>query len=66
MVIQWDAGTRTNYRVGYQGAHDLMVCILVLNIFHFRKVTNNVYKCVLQIWDNATTGVRHPNIVCDR
>uniref|UniRef100_A0A2K6SFD8 MIB/HERC2 domain-containing protein n=1 Tax=Saimiri boliviensis boliviensis TaxID=39432 RepID=A0A2K6SFD8_SAIBB len=22
VVVQWDQGTRTNYRVGYQGAHD--------------------------------------------
>jgi len=41
VVVQWDAGTRTNYRVGYQGAFDL------------------------RIWDNATIGVKHPNIVCD-
>ncbi len=25
VVVQWDTGTRTNYRVGYQGAHDLRV-----------------------------------------
>lgn len=25
VVVQWDAGTRTNYRVGYQGAFDLRV-----------------------------------------
>ncbi|XP_072174847.1 E3 ubiquitin-protein ligase MIB2-like [Diadema setosum] len=25
VVIQWDCGTRTNYRVGYQGAHDLLL-----------------------------------------
>lgn len=23
VVVQWDAGARTNYRVGYQAAHDL-------------------------------------------
>ncbi|XP_071805425.1 E3 ubiquitin-protein ligase MIB2-like isoform X1 [Asterias amurensis] len=23
VVVQWDSGTRTNYRTGYQGAHDL-------------------------------------------
>ncbi len=26
VVVQWDSGSRTNYRVGYQGAYDL--CIL--------------------------------------
>ena len=25
VVIQWDSGFRTNYRVGYQGAYDLRV-----------------------------------------
>lgn len=25
VVIQWDSGSRTNYRVGYQGAYDLRV-----------------------------------------
>ncbi|KAG0711656.1 E3 ubiquitin-protein ligase MIB2 [Chionoecetes opilio] len=25
VVVQWDAGARTNYRVGYQAAHDLLL-----------------------------------------
>lgn len=25
VVVQWDSGARTNYRVGYQGAYDLRV-----------------------------------------
>ncbi|CAH1773486.1 unnamed protein product [Owenia fusiformis] len=25
VVVQWDNGTRTNYRVGYQGSHDLRI-----------------------------------------
>lgn len=25
VVVQWDSGSRTNYRVGYQGAYDLLV-----------------------------------------
>ncbi|XP_070467263.1 E3 ubiquitin-protein ligase MIB2 isoform X9 [Equus przewalskii] len=25
VVVQWDHGTRTNYRAGYQGAHDLLL-----------------------------------------
>ncbi|XP_030842660.1 E3 ubiquitin-protein ligase MIB2 isoform X3 [Strongylocentrotus purpuratus] len=25
VVVQWDCGTRTNYRVGYQGAYDLLL-----------------------------------------
>uniref|UniRef100_A0A4W3HP84 E3 ubiquitin-protein ligase MIB2 n=1 Tax=Callorhinchus milii TaxID=7868 RepID=A0A4W3HP84_CALMI len=25
VVVQWDGGTRTNYRTGYQGAHDLLL-----------------------------------------
>ncbi|XP_021361019.1 E3 ubiquitin-protein ligase MIB2-like isoform X2 [Mizuhopecten yessoensis] len=41
VVVQWDSGARTNYRVGYQGAYDLRVL------------------------DNAPTGVKHPNIICD-
>ncbi|KAJ1522563.1 hypothetical protein ONE63_001749 [Megalurothrips usitatus] len=41
VVVQWDGGMRTNYRVGYQGAFDL------------------------RIIDNAPSGVKHPNIVCD-
>ncbi|XP_071109275.1 E3 ubiquitin-protein ligase MIB2-like isoform X1 [Haliotis cracherodii] len=41
VVVQWDSGARTNYRVGYQGAYDL------------------------RILDNAPTGVKHTNIICD-
>ena len=25
VVVHWDSGSRTNYRVGYQGAYDLRV-----------------------------------------
>lgn len=25
VVVQWDSGSRTNYRVGYKGAYDLLV-----------------------------------------
>ncbi|CAN7985383.1 unnamed protein product [Ixodes pacificus] len=25
VVVQWDSGSRTNYRVGYQGSYDLRV-----------------------------------------
>lgn len=25
VVVQWDSGARTNYRVGYQGAYDLRI-----------------------------------------
>ena len=25
VVVEWDCGTRTNYRTGYQGAYDLLV-----------------------------------------
>ncbi|XP_035594432.1 E3 ubiquitin-protein ligase MIB2-like isoform X3 [Oncorhynchus keta] len=25
VVVQWDSGTRTNYRTGYQGSHDLLL-----------------------------------------
>ncbi|GCB64481.1 hypothetical protein scyTo_0013347 [Scyliorhinus torazame] len=25
VVVQWDCGTRTNYRTGYQGAYDLLL-----------------------------------------
>lgn len=25
VVVQWDHGTRTNYRAGYQGGHDLLL-----------------------------------------
>ena len=39
VVVQWDSGSRTNYRVGYQGAHDLRVIdnapIGEYVIFHF-------------------------------
>ncbi|XP_022251627.1 E3 ubiquitin-protein ligase MIB2-like [Limulus polyphemus] len=41
VVVQWDSGSKTNYRVGYQGAFDL------------------------RVFDNAPTGVKHPNIICD-
>ncbi|BFZ22874.1 hypothetical protein BsWGS_25913 [Bradybaena similaris] len=41
VVVQWDSGARTNYRVGYQGAYDL------------------------RIFDSATVGIKHTNIICD-
>nr|XP_012144811.1 PREDICTED: E3 ubiquitin-protein ligase MIB2 isoform X1 [Megachile rotundata] len=41
VIVQWDHGSRSNYRIGYQGAYDLLV------------------------FDNAATGVKHPNIICD-
>ena len=41
VIVQWDHGSRSNYRIGYQGYHDLLV------------------------FDNATVGVQHNNIVCD-
>lgn len=25
VVVQWDSGTRTNYRTGYQGSYDLLL-----------------------------------------
>ena len=25
VVVEWDCGTRTNYRTGYQGAYDLLI-----------------------------------------
>ena len=25
VVVQWDSGNKTNYRVGYQGAYDLRI-----------------------------------------
>ncbi|KAJ8668122.1 hypothetical protein QAD02_009785 [Eretmocerus hayati] len=41
VIVQWDHGAKSNYRIGYQGAYDLAV------------------------FDNATAGARHPNIICD-
>lgn len=41
VIVQWDNGARTNYRMGYHGAYDLL------------------------IYDNATVGIQHVNIVCD-
>lgn len=41
VIVQWDHGTRSNYRVGYQDAYDLIV------------------------FDNAATGAKHNNIICD-
>lgn len=41
VIVQWDHGSRSNYRIGYQGAYDLLV------------------------FDNAATGVKHPEIICD-
>lgn len=41
VIVQWDHGSRSNYRIGYQGAYDVL------------------------LFDNASTGVKHSNIVCD-
>lgn len=41
VIVQWDHGSRSNYRIGYQNAYDLLV------------------------FDNAATGVKHFNIICD-
>lgn len=42
VVVQWDSGSRTNYRVGYQDAFDLRVFdnapIGKLQNFHFTSV----------------------------
>lgn len=41
VIVQWDHGSRSNYRIGFQASYDLLV------------------------FDNAPTGVKHSNIVCD-
>ncbi|EFN80905.1 E3 ubiquitin-protein ligase MIB2 isoform X2 [Harpegnathos saltator] len=41
VIVQWDHGSRSNYRIGYQGAYDLLV------------------------FDNASAGIKHSNIICD-
>ncbi|XP_071840048.1 E3 ubiquitin-protein ligase MIB2-like isoform X1 [Apostichopus japonicus] len=41
VIVQWDNGSRTNYRMGYHNAYDLL------------------------IYDNATVGIQHVNILCD-
>ena len=67
VVVQWDIGTRTNYRVGYQGSHDLRVCTFFV-VIHALVVSHCLILILffpLQVWDNAPIGVKHPNIVCD-
>ena len=50
VVVQWDSGTRTNYRTGYQGAYDLLLydnaqigerlfCFFVFFRLVFRHIT---------------------------
>lgn len=41
VVVYWDTGFRSNYRVGYNNAYDL------------------------RIYDNATIGVQHVDIICN-
>lgn len=60
VVVQWDNGTRTNYRVGYLGKYDLRV---VDNA----QIGNSK---IIILFISAMTrfvllGVKHPNIVCD-
>ena len=65
VVVQWDTGTRTNYRVGYQGAYDLRVNKKILRLYldFFKAYFPLCWQ--LQVWDNAPIGVKHPNIICD-
>jgi E3 ubiquitin-protein ligase mind-bomb len=47
VVVQWDSGSRTNYRVGYQGAYDLRVVDnaptgISLNISGFQKALTDL------------------------
>ena len=39
VVVHWDSGARTNYRVGYQGAYDL-------RIYDNAPVGESATKCV--------------------
>lgn len=48
VVVQWDSGSRTNYRVGYQGAYDLRVIDnapigISHNISGFQKAMTNFH-----------------------
>lgn len=68
VVVQWDHGTRTNYRAGYQGAHDL----LLYDNAQIGACVNPRQRPGVGVgWgpvrpDPALPpGVRHPNIICD-
>jgi hypothetical protein len=41
--VQWDAGARTNYRVGYQGAYDLRVGLTTIYVIQFSWSSNLIY-----------------------
>ncbi|EFX67755.1 hypothetical protein DAPPUDRAFT_261080 [Daphnia pulex] len=45
VVVQWDAGARTNYRVGYQGAYDLRVCDNATVGVKFQNIVCDGCKC---------------------
>lgn len=62
VVVQWDNGTRTNYRVGYLGKYDLRV------IDNAQIGKSGVLHDLLLLCLNCVfrfLGVKHPNIVCD-
>ena len=55
VVVQWDSGSRTNYRVGYQGQYDLRIKDNAptgkndVHIFQFDKVIVYPYIIVIKI-----------------
>jgi len=54
VVVQWDSGFRTNYRVGYQGFYDLRV--------YDQAPTGEYCLCVIDVTYSATGVV---NCYCD-
>uniref|UniRef100_A0ACB8EF66 E3 ubiquitin-protein ligase mib2 n=1 Tax=Sphaerodactylus townsendi TaxID=933632 RepID=A0ACB8EF66_9SAUR len=61
VVVQWDQGTRTNYRTGFQGAHDLLLYDNAQIAKLFQRLSRRLQSSRLLSW----LGVRHPNIICD-
>jgi E3 ubiquitin-protein ligase mind-bomb len=60
VVVQWDSGSRTNYRVGYQGKYDLRIfdnAPIGMIIFLFFRL--------FYLFLFLVKGVRHPNVICD-
>lgn len=58
VVVQWDSGSRTNYRIGYQNAYDLRVIDnATIGVRHYNIICNSCKK-------HGIAGMRWKCIVC--
>lgn len=75
VIVNWDSGNRSNYRVGYQDQYDLVVVdnaqigmIFMAHLYFFcTHLVRLLIKfiCNILLSHSIIKGVRHANIICD-